>query len=137
MPRFCPIRLWRRHQLNKTLKMNYMNRTLSKKKLGLVDYILHYDYTAGKIRFEVLQIHDIKFIGKKQPDVKEIATYFRVYLVPNMNKYHESKRVMKTFSPEFGESFTFKCVIDDLDSSKILVRLYQHHKCLRDMPIGL
>ena len=134
---FCVLRIWRKKKFEKTLKEKFLNRVITKKKLGLVEYILNYDYMGGRVNIEILQIHDIKFLGKShQPDVKEISTYFRIFLVPNMNHYKESNMVSKTFSPHFGESFTFKCLIDDLDSSKILVRLFQHHKCLRDMPIG-
>ena len=71
-----------------------------------------------------------------QPDEKEIATYFRVYILPDTSNFKLTQIISRTFSPQFNAAFTFKCLIDDLDKSEILLRLYQHHKLIRDMPIG-
>ena len=75
---YC-ARIYKRRQLKKIIAQNYAERSSTKKKLGTVDYILSYEYATGKLTTEVLQIHDIKFPGKKQqPSLNEMATFFQV-----------------------------------------------------------
>jgi len=81
-------------------------------------------------------VKDITLSTRQQTDMKEFATYMRIYLVPDMDQVHETKIVTKTLNPNFGQTFTFKLLVDDINRCKILLRLYQHHKFLRDMPIG-
>ena len=125
------------YKVKRIIKANYENRTFIKHKLGSVDYILNYKYLEAVLEIEILQVNEIH-ISKKEKFEKpeEIAVYLRLYLLPNMESYQQSKIVAKDLSPHFGENFTFRCFIDDLDYRKILIRLYRHHKFLRDMPIG-
>ncbi|XP_075259407.1 synaptotagmin-5-like [Convolutriloba macropyga] len=130
------FRWYKKRQLRENLKENYLTRMKGKKKLGTVEYILQYNYLEARLTIEILRVKDITLSANQETDMKEFATYMRIYLVPDMDQVHETKIVTKTLDPNFGQTFIFKLLVDDIDRCRILLRLYQHHKFLRDMPIG-
>ena len=57
------IKWYRKRKLKEKVRENFARRAMAKQKLGLVEYILSYDYTSAKLTIEVLQVNDLKFPG--------------------------------------------------------------------------
>ena len=136
---FFVRRFIRKRQMRNTLLENFEKSGKGKKKtVGEVHYVVHYNYIEKELKIEIVQIKDITILRKrkKEVDMKEFAVYVKVSLIPGSKRTFETEVVSQTLNPKFDQSFKFKCSIESLTESKVLFRLIQHHKFLRDMPIG-
>ena len=129
----------KKRRLRNALQENFAKSGKSRKRqAGEVHYVIHYNYLEKELKIEIIQVKEISISQKKSEkiDLKEFAVYLKVTLKPGSKKSFQTEIVHHELSPNFNQAFTFKCSIETLIESQILFRLVQHHKFLRDMPIG-